>query len=157
MKLSKTIFFAFLILGLLAAFVAPAKAVELNWHSYTKGMKLAQDQNKPLMINFYADWCGYCRKMDKETFTDQEVSQYLSDNFILVKVNADISKELSAAYYVRGLPNLWFVESNGEKIAPLPGFASAENLMPILKFIGTEAYKKMTFKDFIENGGGAAE
>ncbi|MFH1137133.1 MAG: thioredoxin fold domain-containing protein [Pseudomonadota bacterium] len=154
MKPARITLFALSALAVFFFFSPPAQAVELTWHSYTKGLKLAKEQKKPLMINFYADWCGYCRKMDSETFTDEGVSQYLSEKFVLVKVNADVSKELSAAYYVRGLPNLWFVDSEGEKIAPLPGFAPPDNLMPILKFIGTQAYKKMTFKDFVENGGG---
>ena len=152
MRSSRLALAALLAGGVIILFSLPAQAVELTWQYYTNGMKLAKEQNKPLMINFYADWCGYCRKMDNETFTDATVSRYLFEKFVLVKVNADVSKELSAAYFVRGLPNLWFVDSEGEKIAPLPGFAPPDNLMPILKFIGTKAYKNMTFKDFVEQG-----
>jgi len=129
-----------------------AEAAEVKWHAYSPGLKLGQEQGKNILINFYADWCGYCRKMDQETFTDEDVAAYLDKNFITIKVNADKAKDLAASYQVQGLPMLWFVEPSGERIAAQPGFVTAKQLMTILKFIQTNAYKQMSFKDFLDKG-----
>lgn len=45
--------------------------------------------DKKVMIDMYTSWCGWCKVMDKKTFTDPEVVQYLNDNFVLVKFNAE--------------------------------------------------------------------
>jgi thiol:disulfide interchange protein DsbD len=49
---------------------------------------LAEEQNKPVMIDFGADQCGACKKLDEETFTDGRVIE-LSKNFVCIKVNTD--------------------------------------------------------------------
>jgi len=135
-----------------AVFPTVTQAAEVKWHAYSPGLELGKEQGKNILINFYADWCGYCRKMDRETFTDEDVITYLDNNFISIKVNADRAKDLAASYKVQGLPMIWFVEPSGERIAAQPGFITAKQLMTILKYIQTNSYKQMSFKDFMEKG-----
>lgn len=129
-----------------------ARAAELNWNDYTKGMKLGKQLEKNIFINFYADWCKYCHKLEKETFGDQAVAEYLNENFVLIRVNADQAKDLAASYSVRGLPMSWFVDHSGKKIGPLPGFVPPEPFLAILKYVTTGSYKKMKFQEFIDKG-----
>ena len=125
---------------------------ELEWHPYFKGLDLGKAEKKNMVVNFYADWCGYCKKMDDVTYADKEVAAYLKKHFVLMKVNTDRAKQLAQSYSVQGLPTTWFLDQSGEKIAPLPGFAPPEQFLPILKFIQTNAYKSMSFKEFTEKG-----
>jgi len=125
---------------------------EINWHAYTEGLALAKQEGKKIFVHFYADWCAYCEKMEKETLKNSAVIDYLNQNFIPVRVNSDKDRDLARNYYIRGLPSTWFVSETGEKISSLPGYISAEMLLNALEFIHTGSYKKMSFKDFIEAG-----
>jgi len=125
---------------------------EIKWHSYNQGLALAKQEEKKVFVHFYADWCAYCKKMENETLKNPAVIDYLNQNFIPVRVNSDKDRDLARNYYIRGLPSTWFVSETGEKISSLPGYISAEMLLNALKFIHTDSYKKMSFKDFIESG-----
>ena len=103
-----------------------------------------------MLLNFYADWCTFCKKMDKETFTDPDIVKLLNKEFISIKVNKDKEEAVARKYFVRGLPMIWFMEPDGEKISSLPGFIPPEMFMQILKFIDSNSYKKMTFKEFVD-------
>jgi thioredoxin-related protein len=125
-------------------------AETIKWHSYDEGMSLGKSQQKKIFINFFAEWCGYCVKMDKSTFVDPEIVSYLNKNFIAIKVDSDRQGAVASRYKVRGLPSSWFVSDNGEQIGNYPGYIPAGNLLPILKFIHTDSYKQMAFKDFMK-------
>lgn len=125
-------------------------AETIKWHSYDEGVTLGKSQKKKIFINFFAEWCGYCTKMDKGTFTDPQIVSYLNKNFISIKVDSDRESQIAARYKVRGLPSSWFVSETGEQIGNYPGYIPADNLLPILKFIQTDSYKQMAFKDFMK-------
>lgn len=123
---------------------------KIKWYDYQESMALSQQENKKLFLHFYADWCGYCAKMNKETFTDSAVINYLNRNFVSTRVNSDKNIQAAAEYAVRGVPDTWFVTHEGEKISHMPGFVSADILLKILKFIHTDSYKQMTFTEFLK-------
>jgi thioredoxin-related protein len=127
-----------------------ALGAELSWNPYTKGMEQGQKLKKDIYINFYADWCHYCTQMESVTYRDKKVADYLGENFVLIKVDADRAQDLAEAYSVRGLPMGWFVSGEGEKIAPLPGYVDPDSFLTILKFVSTKSYNKMTFQEFVE-------
>jgi len=122
----------------------------IKWYSYEEGVTLGKSQHKKIFINFFADWCGYCKKMDKGTFIDPEIVSYLNKNFIAIKVNSDKETALASKYKVRGLPSNWFVSETGDQIGNYPGYIPADSLMPILKYIQTDSYKQMAFKEFMK-------
>jgi thioredoxin 1 len=124
----------------------------LNWHPHQEGMELGKTSDKDIFINFYADWCHYCQRMDEITFRDPDVIAFLNKHFILVKIEAEEQVKIAKEYYVRGLPMGWFVSSSGEKIAPMPGFIPPDEFLSILKFIQAKAYETMTYAEFLERG-----
>jgi thioredoxin-related protein len=107
-------------------------AASIKWFSYDEGMKLGKSENKKIFLHFYTDWCPYCKKMAKETFTDTAVASYLNTHFIPIRVNSDIQRKIAAMYNVRGIPVTWFLTENGERIGALPGFISQDRLLKIL-------------------------
>lgn len=142
--------------------VEEAKTLALNWLSYNEGLALAAKENKYVLIDFYTDWCGYCKKMNKETYSKEEVKKILNENFVVVRVNAESNskviengeeiseRELAKLYQVTGYPTTWFLESNHSRIAPLPGYVTTEQFIPVLNYIGEGWYKTISFKEYME-------
>ncbi|MFH1046029.1 MAG: thioredoxin fold domain-containing protein, partial [Candidatus Omnitrophota bacterium] len=97
----------------------------IDWkYSLEEGLKNAQDQSKPLMVDFFANWCGYCRKLDSETFPNDQVSS-LAEKFVSVKVDTDANQGLSRQYNVGGLPTIVFMDSNAKEIRRVIGYRDA--------------------------------
>ena len=139
-----------LTMGLLSP-VQAADTPVINWLSYDKGMALGKSQQKKVFINFFATWCSFCRMMDTKTFTDAAVVNYLNDNFVPVKVDVDQEQEVAAQYNIRPLPDMWFVSEKGEAIGNKPGFTGPEDMLPVLKFIQTDSYLKMSYQQFLDS------
>jgi len=129
---------------------ASVAAETIKWYGYQEGMTRGKADNKKIFLNFHAEWCTYCTKMNKETFTNPAVIAYLNANFIPIKVDADREQTIAAKYKVKGLPSTWFLNSTGENIGSQPGFIPANNLIQILKYIHTDSYKTMAMKDFLK-------
>ena len=105
----------------------------INWRSYKEGMVLSKIEKKMVFLHFYADWCGYCRKMAQTTFKDAALIKYLNDNFIPIMVNSDNEPETASAYGVPGLPHNVFLTEMGEPIFSVPGYIKTDALMSMLK------------------------
>jgi len=142
--------------------VEETKPLTLNWLSYNEGLTLAEKENKYVLIYFYTDGCGWCKKMIDQTYSNEEVKKILSDKFVTIKINArsenkvmengeEISeKKLAILYQVSGYPTTWFLESNQTRIAPLPGYVTTEQFIPVLNYIGEGWYKNISFKEYME-------
>ncbi|MCJ7615274.1 MAG: thioredoxin fold domain-containing protein [Desulfobacterales bacterium] len=128
-----------------------ASSKGIKWYTYKQGIELSKIEGVKIFLYFYADWCTYCKKMEKETFNDDSVVSYLNDNFISIKVNSDRDTKTALDFGVRGLPSSWFIEKNGERISNLPGFIAADILLNVLKYINTDSYKEMPFREFMQN------
>ncbi|HDJ37681.1 MAG TPA: thioredoxin family protein [Methanosarcinales archaeon] len=85
----------------------------ITWYSYDEGMEIAQEQNKPVMIDVYTDWCKYCKELDRVVYTDPDVID-LADQFVCIKFNADKHRDLAVKYNPTGrVPTIVFLRSDG--------------------------------------------
>ncbi len=125
-------------------------AEKINFQTYDNGLKLAEELNKKIFLYFHADWCKYCAKMEKETFSDDKIREYFHDNFISIKVDADIEKTIASKYNVRGLPILFFLKEDGSKLSYRPGYVDAKELLYMLKYVNTQSYEQMSFPEFLK-------
>ena len=133
--------------------------------SLAKAMQLASMNHKKVLIDFMADWCVYCKKMDKEVFPKKNVQAALNKYFYKVKINVEskdhityrgktyTKAQFAQAFGVSGLPTYVFMDSKGDFIAGQPGYIPAPDFARMLSYIGSDAYKKMSFKTFSTSSG----
>ncbi len=112
-----------------------SSAAEVQWHPYKEGMDQARRQNKSMVIYFHADWCTYCGQMEKETFRDAAVVDFLNNQAIAIKVDVDDEKRIARQFGVRGLPATFLLLTNGKQFGPLPGFIPPRAYLAMLSKI----------------------
>ena len=83
----------------------------LPWFDYEPGMDKASKEHLPIIIDFYADWCGPCQNMEKDLYTDARFIEK-SKEFVLIKVNGDYRQDLMTQYNVNSYPTVVFMDRN---------------------------------------------
>jgi len=145
---TRLIILATLLVALASAATAADKGIA--WLTYEDGMAVAAESEKMVMIDFHADWCKYCKKMDKETFTDPGVIRLIEQYFVPISVDTQKQQKIGQQYSVQSLPTMWFLESDGSPITPLPGFVDAKRFRTVLGFISSRSFETMSFDDYIK-------
>lgn len=157
--LTKTVFFIGTVMLL---FSFSLQAAEGNWLKFNQGLTLAEKQDKVVLVDFYTNWCHWCKVMDEKTFRNESVASLLQRRFITVRVNAEDMNErvtfrgqdmtnvqLTRAFNVTGFPSLAFLDSKGEPITIIPGYIPPEEFIHILNYIDKGCYKQqMPFEEF---------
>jgi len=133
----KTIWLALLAAWLILSVGAstPAANNAIEWHTYKDGMARGKFEKKQIFLHFYADWCVYCKKMEKTTFKDPEVVNALNQDYIPIRVNTDLEPGTAALYNVGPIPDTWFIFDNGEPNGNRRGYISAEEMKVLLKLL----------------------
>jgi FKBP-type peptidyl-prolyl cis-trans isomerase 2 len=102
--------------------------MQIAWISdLPKALEKAKAEAKPLIIEFYVEWCGWCKMLDEKTFPDLKVLEK-KDEFIWVKINAEKQSDLAMEYNVKGFPLLVFLKSDGNEIKRINRYVTAEEL-----------------------------
>lgn len=125
----------------------------IQWVPYAEGFQQGESENKKIFLVFNADWCRYCVQMERETFQNPTVVAYVNRYFVPISVNSDREQEIAAKYNVRGLPSTWFISEKGVRIGNRPGYIPADEMLEILKYIGSNSYLTMSFQAFVEKEG----
>src|SRR5947207_7468946 len=108
---------------------AGAATGEVQWARWDTGLKSASASNRPILVDVYTDWCGWCKRMDRDVYSRDDVRAYLNQHFILVRLNAEsadeasfggrtlTSRALAQQLRVSGYPTTIFLKANGDHIA----------------------------------------
>lgn len=93
-------------------------ATGLSERTLAEAQALAREQNKPLLINFSAYWCGFCRKLDRMVMVDERVKARIEENYIFVRLDSEQpeTRNLMHAYGVRGFPTLLVAHADTKPI-----------------------------------------
>jgi thioredoxin-related protein len=116
----------FIILSFTSSAQKTSVFIEEDWD---KALELAKKSRKPIIVDFYTEWCGWCEEMDKKTFKDSLVSVRLGNEFVAVKLDAEreIGKKIAMKYRVNSFPTIGYFESNGKLIKKIAGFKEPVN------------------------------
>jgi len=131
-------------------------------------------ENKLIIVDFYTDWCGWCRKLDKETYRDPAVIELMNKYFYPVKFDAELRDSVSFANTIYGYkgsttrvtndfaitmatrpggrigyPTMTIITPMGEKLAVEAGFKNPEKMVQMLRYYGEGHYKTMDFQTFL--------
>ena len=150
MKLARTLLLISLPLWPTASPAAEAGRAELAWLGWNQGIAEASATKRPLLVDVYTDWCGWCKRMDRDVYSRDDVRGYLNRYFVVVRLNAEstdearfggrtlTSRALAQQLRVSGYPTTIFLRSNGEHIANVPGYIPADRFKLMLQYIGED-------------------
>lgn len=128
-------FYLFFVMFISFYFFACGKVVpkSINWAAnFDEASKMAKSQNKNMIVEFYADWCKWCKRMADSTFTDTNVIRFSTD-FVFFKTNAEKDTALAEKYKVNGYPTVILANSSGQEIDRLVGYAPAPDFVRDIK------------------------
>ncbi|GAA3785612.1 hypothetical protein GCM10022271_17660 [Corallibacter vietnamensis] len=104
-----------------------------NWlHSFEEAKKLAIATNKLVLVDFWATWCGPCKRMDSESWSKEDV-QVLMDNYIPVKIDIDRNRGIAQQYGVNGIPFIFILDGNGKVVFKEMSYKNKSQLIKLLK------------------------
>ena len=127
---------------------AGSASTGVQWRSWDDGLREADRSKRPVLVDVYTDWCGWCRRMDRDVYGRSDVRKYLSSRFVTVKLNAESSasgryqgrslssRSLAQHFGVRGYPTTVFLRPGGDHITNVGGYVPADRFLLILRYIG---------------------
>lgn len=107
--------------------------IDLQWNNNIDSALIsAQKSNKLVFIDFYTDWCGYCKQMDSVTFSDPHVKERFAMKYILVKINGDQNPDVVSKFQIYGYPTFVILDSNGNEIKRQEGYVTPAEILNII-------------------------
>lgn len=95
----------------------------LNWHKdYDQALEEAKRVGKPVLIDFTTDWCGWCRVLERNTFSHPMVWEAMNERVVLCRIDADKEKEIANKYEVLAYPTIIVVDGKGETLIKEEGY-----------------------------------
>jgi thioredoxin-related protein len=175
----KKIFLALFVIGTLSMYGQKSKTI--NWLTIEEAEEANKKEPRKIIVDVYTDWCGWCKKMDKSTFQNEKIAEYVNANFYAVKFNAEqrdslvfrnskfkfVSQgkrgyhELAAALLQGKMsyPSIVYLDEELNMIQPIPGYMDAKQFETVINYFAGnhhkdtafDAYQK-TFKSTLNKG-----
>lgn len=110
------------------------KPKTVQWHSdLKKARKVAVKSGKPMLLVFTADWCGYCKKMEKKTLGHPKMAEYVNDNFVPIHVDFDKSKHVVDVLEIKSIPATVVLSPDVDLLGRLVGYSTPKKYYQALE------------------------
>ena len=141
----------------------------VKWYTIQEAEKLSKENPRPMLIDTYTDWCGWCKKLDQDTFSNPVIAEILNTKFYPVKFDAEGKEPVTfqgttfindgtagrahqlAVALLKGqlsYPNIVFFNEKIQLLTNIPGYLDAKKMEVLLSFFAEKAYDKQNFQDF---------
>jgi thioredoxin-related protein len=147
---------------------------QVKWYKIEEAEKEAAKTGKKIMVKVYANWCGWCKEMDKSTFPSKNVAKILNESFIPVQFNSEQLADITwggtvykvvrpknsgryhqlAANWLNGqmtYPTIVILDENGKVIQAIAGYHKAPEFEKIAAYFATNSYKTTSWATFEKN------
>jgi thioredoxin-related protein len=146
---------------------------EIKWLTWENALEKYKKQKRKIFIYVYTDWCGWCKRMDKSTFKNPQIAEYVNDNYYSIKFNAESKEDIVfkgktyrfakngmrgyhelAAEITRGrlsYPTAVFLDEDLGVIQPVPGFKNVTEFEQIITYFGCNEHKKTPWEVYKQN------
>ena len=121
----------------------------ITWMGFNEAQAKGRDFDKPVFVHFTAPWCKWCKKMQRETYTDPKVIRFMDENYFAVMVDTEKLPSLAGKYQVESLPTLWFLDSRGKALTNIQGFVGPDKLLRVLEYVSTKAYEEVDYQTWV--------
>ncbi|MEM6892277.1 MAG: DUF255 domain-containing protein [Bacteroidota bacterium] len=168
---------SFLTLSAIILLLLPAtiSAQKVEWMSWEEALALSESDAEPkkIFVDIYTDWCGWCKKMDKDTFQNETVASYMKEHFYMVKMDAEGKEPIDfqgktfkyvpsgrrgyhelAAALLQGkmsYPTVVLLDEKLNMLSPVPGYQKAKPFLKIAKYFGDNIYKDKDWKSYSDS------
>lgn len=142
----------------------------VNWMTWDEVQVAMKKEPRKVWVDIYTDWCGWCKVMDKKTFSNPDVIKYINKHFYAVKFNAERKNDIMfmgkkyvfapenranelAVKLMNGqmsYPTSIVMEENFQNPQPIPGYIPVARIESVLKYLGDGAYKTKSFEDYLK-------
>jgi thioredoxin-related protein len=147
MRLARALPFLIVVLLGLAPLPAGAEA-RIVWRRWDDGLQEARRAGKPVLVDVFTDWCGWCKRMDRDVYSRADVREYLTAHFVTVKLDAEsdegaryegrdlTSSMIAERFRVTSYPTTVFLGPSGQHIINVPGYVPPDRFLLVLRYIG---------------------
>ena len=161
-----------LLIAILSGFIHPAsiKKEKINWISFEEAGKQMLNKPMPVLIDVYTSWCGWCKVMDKKTYANDSVAQYINKNFYAIKFDAESRTPIEwkgktytyqPQYKMHGLavellkgdagfPTTVIIPVDPPDPQPVPGYLQPKDMHTLLSYFAGEHFKKIRYDKYAE-------
>lgn len=154
----------FVVLFLTLSFASSEAQPKVKWMKFGDAVKALQKEPRKIFVDIYADWCGWCKEMDKKTFSDTAIIRILNRDYYPVKLNSELRDTLTLGTRTvtfrelasilggerLGLPTSVFLNENGQVLSRLPGFQKPDMMKPALLYFSENIYKSKSWEAYHE-------